>query len=856
MGTNSSLSCSGSLTLRSNAVFRTDRAAVLASTGAISVIESASATLRIGSNSTVTCGGSILLNKGRLIMDKNPTINCAGDLTLTNAGLLYVYSGPTNATTRHGGQIGVTGDVVIAATSWIYPYSEPINGGAVKFKMNRLWVSTNAGINADSKGYSGSGYTTIGNGPGGGTGGDQGGGGGGHGGKGGIGRASSVNKAGGIANGVTNTPVTSGSGGGGGWVGGGGTGGGVVRIDAAGSIVHNGTLSANGQSRDTASFPGGGAGGSIFVNCAGLSGTGTISAVGGAANAGSSANAGGGGGGGRISVVLGLSDSQVADLIAGTEIPGLYVYSTDPEIAVTFLKTAGTGYTNLPPEAGSLVFIKLLAANWGLTVAGTPAEYGSPATNGYGGHLIATGASVTNTVATPANTTATQRWACVGWTLRDELGAPVDSGTTTQAVFTMTTNLTLTWNWTNEYYLAVNADPNGTVTGSGWYTNGAVASITATPNGGRTFMQWDGDIPAGQRYTAATTLTMNQPRTVAAAFPSLTGETRTWNGGTANWTSRTNWTPEGVPGPKDTVSITAGSVSLSTSQTVASLTIGNATLTFYGWATVLSATTVTLENQGRLTLPSAFTTSQMSNRVYVVCTDMTIKPGGAIQADAKGYAGSYQPSIGNGPGGGTGGDQGGGGGGHGGGGGIGRAYSSNKAGGSICGASNAPAMPGSGGGGGWNGPGGAGGGVVRIDASGAIVQDGTISANGESRAAVGYPGGGAGGSIFVNCAAFSGSGTNQANGGAANAGDSVNAGGGGGGGRIAIWIGLTEGQKNNALANALARLSVADSYRGFWGMNSVAPGTGYLNLPTAGSAGSGSMVVITPEARGTIFVLH
>jgi hypothetical protein len=165
-------------------------------------------------------------------------------------------------------------------------------------------------------------------------------------------------------------------------------------------------------------------------------------------------------------------------------------------------------------------------------------------------------------------------------------------------------------------------------------------------------------------------------------------------------------------------------------------------------------------------------------------------------------------------------------------------------------------MPGSGGGGGWNGPGGAGGGVVRIDASGAIVQDGTISANGESRAAVGYPGGGAGGSIFVNCAAFSGSGTNQANGGAANAGDSVNAGGGGGGGRIAIWIGLTEGQKNNALANALARLSVADSYRGFWGMNSVAPGTGYLNLPTAGSAGSGSMVVITPKAQGTIFVLH
>jgi hypothetical protein len=295
---------------------------------------------------------------------------------------------------------------------------------------------------------------------------------------------------------------------------------------------------------------------------------------------------------------------------------------------------------------------------------------------------------------------------------------------------------------------------------------------------------------------------------------------------------------------------------LSTSQAVATLSISNATLTFDGWATVLSATTVTLENQGRLTLPSAFTTSQMSNRVYVICKDMTIKPGGAIQADAKGYAGSYQPNIGNGQGGGTGGNMGGGGGGHGGGGGIGRAYSTDKAGGSICGVSNAPVMPGSGGGGGWNGPGGAGGGVVRIDASGAIVQDGTISANGESRDTVGFPGGGAGGSIFVNCAAFSGSGTNRANGGAAWAYGSDQAGGGGGGGRIAVWIGLTEGQKDNALANDLARLIVADSYRGFSGTNSVAPGTGYLNLPTAGSAGSGSMVVITPNVQGTIFVLH
>jgi hypothetical protein len=836
-GTNLSMTCSGNLTLSSNA------------------------TLRIGSNSTVDCSGSMLLDKGIWIQDMNPTINCAGNLTLTNAGLLHVYSGPTNSIKPHGGQIGVTGDVTIAATSWIYPYSEPNNGGAVKFKMNRLFINANAGINADAKGYSGSDYTSTGKGPGGGVGGNQGGGGGGHGGKGGLGRAGSTDKAGGIANGLTNAPVSSGSGGGGGWSGVGGIGGGVVRIDASSNIVHNGTISANGQSRNTITYPGGGAGGSVFINCSGLSGTGTISAIGGMAHAGSSTQAGGGGGGGRISVVLGLSDSQVSDLIAGAPIPGLYPYTTDNDIAVTFSKTAGTGYVNVPTngaEAGSLVFIKILSeSDWGLTVAGNPSEYGSPSPNAYGGHLIANETLVTNSVVTPANSTATQRWACIGWSLLDEQGILVDSNTTAQAVFTMNTNLTLVWTWTNEYYLAVNADSNGVVTGSGWYTNGTVASITATAGGSHSFMQWDGDIPAEQRYTAATTLIMNQPRTVAAAFPSLTGEAKTWTGGTANWTSRTNWTPEGVPGAKDVVLIAAGAVTLNTTQAVASLTITNATLTFSNWETVLEATTVTIERLGLLTLPSAFTTSQMSNRVHVVCTDMTIKPGGSILADAKGYAGGESHlSNGYGPGAGTGGDQGGGGGGHGGKGGIGRAYTTERAGGIVSGQTNAPVTPGSGAGGGWTGAGGAGGGAVRIDALRTLVQDGTISANGESRLSAFFPGGGAGGSIFINCSVFSGSGTNRANGGTANPGSDANAGGGGGGGRIAVWIKVSESQRDQYLAGNPGNVLRETTYTSYAGVAEALHGTGWRNPPDASAAGAGTVYFFIGPPQSTLFLFR
>ncbi len=136
-----------------------------------------------------------------------------------------------------------------------------------------------------------------------------------------------------------------------------------------------------------------------------------------------------------------------------------------------------------------------------------------------GVHTNDYGASVTNSVATPADEAAGQRWACTGWA---GTGSTPASGTANSTTFTITADSTLTWQWTNEYELAVSAGANGSVNGgvvNGWYTNGVAATgITATPDGGYLFAGWMGDVPPANTNDSPLDLTMDQARTVVATF--------------------------------------------------------------------------------------------------------------------------------------------------------------------------------------------------------------------------------------------------------------------------------------------------------------------------------------------------
>ena len=130
------------------------------------------------------------------------------------------------------------------------------------------------------------------------------GGGGGYGGYGAAGGAPSPYSAyGGSTYGSVNAPTGLGSGGGTySTFAVGGAGGGAIRLNVAGVLQVYGRISASGGNAITPSG-GGGSGGSVFLSVGTLTGTGVISADGGAGNL-----LGGGGGGGRIAIVYGAYD--------------------------------------------------------------------------------------------------------------------------------------------------------------------------------------------------------------------------------------------------------------------------------------------------------------------------------------------------------------------------------------------------------------------------------------------------------------------------------------------------------------------------------------------------------------------
>ncbi len=272
----------------------------------------------------------------------------------------------------------------------------------------------------------------------------------------------------------------------------------------------------------------------------------------------------------------------------------------------------------------------------------------------------------------------------------------------------------------------------------------------------------------------------------SVAFTTAAATVRSWLG-TGVWFNATGWSPPGLPSASDAVVIGTGVCLLSSAAEVAELTVAaGATLVFTNWATSLTALEVAVLAGGQMSLPPAFADGQMSNRVYVVCSNLVVSPGGAINVNGRGYGGGTPTRGGQGPGGGGTGGNGGGGGGHGAAGGNGY----NGGAGAANDSTNEPSSPGSGGGGcdAYPSNGGNGGGAVRIDASGVVTLDGSIVANG----ADGVPnrgGGGSGGAVFIRCAALRGSGAINASGG--NGGYDTPAtprviGGGGGGGRIAI----------------------------------------------------------------------
>ncbi len=261
-------------------------------------------------------------------------------------------------------------------------------------------------------------------------------------------------------------------------------------------------------------------------------------------------------------------------------------------------------------------------------------------------------------------------------------------------------------------------------------------------------------------------------------------KTTTWDGSIGDWSDELKW-DNGLPQADDEVIVNAGTVTVSSATAeLTSYTHNGGILIFTNWNTSLQATTVTI-NDGMLThaVCDISTETDNTNRVWIVCSNLTVAVGGSVNVDASGYLGGLNGTTigGQGPGGGGNGNQNGAAGSYGGIGG--NSWYSGTA-GSLYGVANLPIEPGSGGGASFNnrgGDGGNGGGAVRIEAEGTVTVNGTVSANGgfgnKNRGA-----GGSGGAIYITCRTMIGSGTVSANGGDAHEFN------GGGGGRIAISV--------------------------------------------------------------------
>ena len=94
-----------------------------------------------------------------------------------------------------------------------------------------------------------------------------------------------------------------------------------------------------------------------------------------------------------------------------------------------------------------------------------------------------------------------------------------DSGAQTHSITAPSSSRTYTANFATQYYLTTSASPaaGGSITPGGWYSSGAIATVSATPNAGYVFTGFSGDLSG---TTNPGSLTMTGPMSVAASFNS------------------------------------------------------------------------------------------------------------------------------------------------------------------------------------------------------------------------------------------------------------------------------------------------------------------------------------------------
>ena len=321
-----------------------------------------------------------------------------------------------------------------------------------------------------------------------------------------------------------------------------------------------------------------------------------------------------------------------------------------------------------------------------------------------------------------------------------------------------------------------------------------------------------------------------QPHVIECTFAAKSSASvvREWKGAADHfeWDYPLNWSPFGAPQAGDDVTVPSGFNPMLTSETpeLNSLTL-DGTLTFTNWMTRLRAKTVTIRANAKITCAGPFTESDMSNRVWIACRDLTVAAKGSIDVVSKGYRiggpGSNRGKPNSA-------------GAHGGYGGK-RSNSSDAVNALPCDDPSLPVCPGSAGSG--TSADCAGGGAVKIEALGTVTVNGAINASVLKSYYGSRAGMGSGGSVCIECKRFICSGaTIQANGGPGTGNwneherdTSTNScGAPGGGGCIAIRYDVDEEQDGDFANTTISAAAGEMQLR----MNSSSPIKSYNRSPT------------------------
>ena len=163
-----------------------------------------------------------------------------------------------------------------------------------------------------------------------------------------------------------------------------------------------------------------------------------------------------------------------------------------------------------------------------LTVAGEPAEYGSPEP-AYGQSEITAGVPLSFTAPEGYvySDDGLTRYACTGWEMtvvdsqtRNETKT---SGTTRSTSYTPTDGdcVQLTWKWSVEFKVVADVATAGTGSvepSEQWVVAGGEASVAATPTEGYAFYKWTGDVGEVSLSANPVTVTVDAPKRIRAEF--------------------------------------------------------------------------------------------------------------------------------------------------------------------------------------------------------------------------------------------------------------------------------------------------------------------------------------------------